>query len=275
MEYLVSIILPVYNAEEYVDECISNILVQTYRKFELIVINDGSTDNSMKIISSFKDERIKIIENNHNFIESLNLGIKAANGEFIARMDADDIMLPNRLETQVKFMDTHPQIDICGSWAETFYAKKYVMKMPVGHKAIVSSLLLNNILIHPTIIMRVSSISKFPEYPNLYKANYIYAEDYKLWTEMSEAGYRFANIPKVLLKYRLSQKQVTYTKRKEMFHISSQIRLEYASYIMKMISDKESEMQHLFFLLNNLIRTEKIKLDSLPSIIYSICVNYI
>lgn len=275
MECLVSIILPVYNAEEYLEECINSILVQTYKKFELIVINDGSTDNSMIIISNFKDERLKVIDNNHNFIESLNLGITVANGEFIARMDADDIMLPNRLETQLDFMETHPKIDICGCWAETFYTKKYIMKMPVDHKTIVSNLLLNNILIHPTIIMRVSSISKFPGYPNLYKKNYIYAEDYKLWTEMSAAGYRFANIPKVLLKYRLSQKQVTYIKRKEMFHISSQIRNEYASYIMKMISNKDSEMQHFFLILNNLIRKEKIKSDSLPAIIYSIYVNYI
>lgn len=275
MKHLVSIVLPVYNAEEYLEECLNSILEQTYKEFELIVINDGSTDKSMEIINNRKDQRIKVIENDHNFIDSLNLGMKAAKGEFIARMDADDIMLPNRLETQLNFMSTHPQIDICGSWAESFHAKKYIMKMPTDHKKIVSGLLLNNTLIHPTIMIRKSSVGKYSGYPDLYKQEYIYAEDYKLWTEMSAAGYQFANIPEVLLKYRLSEKQVTCMKRKEMLQVSLQIRLEYTEYIVKVISNKENKMTPLFHLLNDLIHVEKIKLNRLPSIIYPIYLDYV
>ena len=95
-----SIVIPGYNSSLYIKESINNVLKQSYKKFEFIIIDDGSTDNSIDIIKSYKDKRIKLISNCHNYIESLNRGIQASKGEYIARMDADDIMLPQRLKTQ-------------------------------------------------------------------------------------------------------------------------------------------------------------------------------
>ena len=270
MQYLISIVLPVYNAERYLDECLNSILGQTYPNFELIVVNDGSTDNSVDVINKYKDKRIKIVENEHNFIKSLNLGIKHAKGEYIARMDADDIMLPHRLETQFNYMESNPKVAICGSWAETFGARNYTMKVPVNHFDIVSRLLLSNILFHPTIMLRNGLIGKYPGYPDLYKQKYPCAEDYKLWTDLAVEGYKFANIPEILLKYRLSENQSTNVRRKEMLQSSQQIRLEYAKQMMKKISDKNYQLESLFKNLNDLVNEGKIELNRLPDIIYSI-----
>ena len=107
---LVSILMPVYNSEKYLREAIKSILNQTFTNFELIIINDGSTDNSLKIIKSFKDNRIKIIKNKGNLglIKTLNKGIDLAQGKYIARMDADDIAMPKRLEKQIAFFNENP-----------------------------------------------------------------------------------------------------------------------------------------------------------------------
>lgn len=94
----VSIVLPMYNAAEYIKECVDSILMQTYSDFELLIIDDGSTDDSVEILEKYDDQRIRLIKNEHNFIASLNLGLKESRGKYIARMDADDKMKPHRLE---------------------------------------------------------------------------------------------------------------------------------------------------------------------------------
>ena len=113
---LISIILPAYNAEKYLKEAIDSILAQTYTNFELIVINDGSTDKTEEIILSYQDSRIRYIKNEKNLklIRTLNKGIGLAKGKYIARMDADDISLPHRLKEEVEFMEAHPNIGEIG-----------------------------------------------------------------------------------------------------------------------------------------------------------------
>ncbi len=250
---LISIVLPIYNAEKYLNECINSILEQTYAHFELIVVNDGSTDNSLNIINKYKDQRIKIIENKHNFIKSLNLGIKEAKGAYIARMNADDIMLPHRLETQFNYMESNPKVDICGSWAKTFGSKSYIMKPPVHHQDIVLNLLLNNALLHSTIMMRKDAVYNCPQYPNLYKQKYLYAEDYKLWTELAINGYRFANIPDVLLKYRRSDTQVTSVHFFKMTYISNIIQKKYFEKVAEKIIETDID-QCFYNLFDNAIK---------------------
>lgn len=274
MKHLISIVLPVYNAERYLNECLYSILNQTYPNFELIVVNDGSTDNSVDVINRYKDKRIKIIENEHDFIKSLNLGIKHANGEYIARMDADDIMLSHRLETQFNYMESNPEVAICGSWAESFGARNYIMKTHVNHHDIVSGLLLRNLLFHPTIMMKCNCIKKHSGYPDLYKQKYPCAEDYKLWTDLAVEKCQFANIPEVLLKYRLSENQATSVRKKEMLQASLQIRIEYAERIMEELSDKDDKLKSFFKDLNNLVNDGKVGLDRLPDIIYPIYLDY-
>ena len=114
---LISVILPAYNAERFLEEAIDSILAQTYKNFELIVLNDGSTDRTEEIILSYNDPRIRYIKNESNLklIKTLNKGIALARGKYIARMDADDISLPTRFEKEIEFMEIHPDIGVCSS----------------------------------------------------------------------------------------------------------------------------------------------------------------
>lgn len=161
----------VYNCDKYISECIQSILKQTFDEFELLIINDASTDNTLNIIKSFKDRRIKIISmKQNNYIEALNTGLKNAKGKYIARMDGDDIMLPNRLETQVRLMEDNPNVHICCSWYECFGIYKNVSKGYSGkilHPLLY--LLSRNIFAHPTAMLQKSFLQKhhitYKEYP--------------------------------------------------------------------------------------------------------------
>lgn len=266
MRRLISIVMPVYNAEKYLDECLGSILKQTYPDFELIVVNDGSTDNSVDIINKYKDKRIKIVENEHNFIKSLNLGIKHVKGEYIARMDADDIMLPHRLEMQLDYMENNPKIAICGSWAEAFGTKNYTMKVPVSHHDIISTFVVSNALFHPTVMMRKSAVGKYSGYPNLYKQKYLYAEDYKLWTDLAVKGYRFANIPEVLLKYRCSDTQVTSVHFSKMVEVSVAIQQQYFEKVIEKIVEADMDYYDFFNHAIELVNKDKLSFDSLKRV---------
>ena len=116
MEVELSVVMSVYNAELFLNEAIQSILDQTYQNFEFIIVNDGSTDNSLKIITSFNDNRIIVIDQeNQGLSKSLNTGVSISNGKYIARMDADDISLPNRFELQLDFFNNYKNHVLLGS----------------------------------------------------------------------------------------------------------------------------------------------------------------
>lgn len=233
----ISIVMPVYNAELFLNESIDSILNQTFYDFELLIIDDKSTDQSNFIINRYKDLRIRVLKSRHDFIHSLNMGLKAAKGKYIVRMDADDIMLPNRLKLQYEFMELHPNIDVCGSWAESFGEETCIVQRPAANFDIVSSMLLFNPIIHSSVIMKRSIFSNMR---NKYKYDYPYAEDYKLWTDLSIQDFYFANIQEVLIKYRRSKQQVTNVNRKIMALSANRIQLEYGQQMMlKMINYDE------------------------------------
>lgn len=234
MKYpVVSIIMSVYNAEMHLAESIENILNQTFHDFELIILNDGSTDNSESIIANYSDERIHAINREYDFIVSLNVGLEKAKGKYIARMDADDIMLPNRLFVQVAFMEAHPEIAVCGSFAEYFGTLVRIVNVEKNHREILLSMFTSNPLINPTVIIRRSALGK-----TRYVNSYPYAEDYKLWTDLVLQGLQFANIPQVLLRYRVSSSQISNVYRYQMDQSSKMIQLEYAEMIMDKVVDE-------------------------------------
>ncbi|MCK4918257.1 MAG: glycosyltransferase family 2 protein [Candidatus Pacebacteria bacterium] len=200
---VVTVLMPVYNGEKYLKEAINSILNQTFNDFEFLIINDGSTDKSEEIICSYKDLRIKLINNEVNLgiIKSLNKGIDLAKGKYIARMDADDISLPKRLEIQVKFMDKNPRIGIAGSWAkvlENGKTQKYA-KIISDPEKIKITLLFRCLLIHPSIIIRKNLLEK----NNLrYNLNHEHAEDYGLWNNAVKC-FPITNIKNALIQYRI------------------------------------------------------------------------
>ena len=205
----VTVLMPVYNAEKYVGEAIESILNQTFRDFEFLIINDGSTDNSLGIIESYKDLRIKLVNNEKNLglSHTLNKGIELSEGEYIARMDADDVSLPGRLEKQVEFMDSHPHIGICGSWMQSFdqSGNKGIWQYPQTHDELLFLLFFNSCFAHPTVCLRKLILL---ESGLRYKQEFTPAEDYYLWSELVEVT-RFFNLQEVLLRYRLSETQMS------------------------------------------------------------------
>ena len=204
----ISVIMPVYNTkEESLREAIESILNQTYTDFELIIINDGSTNNSEDVIKSYTDERIRYIkQDNQGAAGSRNNGIKAAIGEYIAIMDSDDISYPNRLEEEVKFLDGHPDYAIVGSSAEIFPRTK--MWINVEEPRILDFIRECN-FVHSTVMYRRKL---FIENGYTYDLMMPPTEDYDLWSKiiLKEKAY---NIQKPLVRYRLEGQGISSTNK--------------------------------------------------------------
>lgn len=207
---LISVVMSVYNGELYLDEAIQSILTQTYSKFEFIIIDDGSTDNSLEIIKKYKKEDSRIVlisRENRGLIYSLNEGISLAKGKYIARMDADDISTHNRFKEQCTFMEEHKEVGVCGSFVELFYENnntKY-WTFPTKNDELKTRLLFSVPVAHPSVLIRKSIIDK---YSLVYEEEYKNAEDYAFWLEFSNYT-KFANINQVLLKYRYLEVSVS------------------------------------------------------------------
>ena len=201
----ISVLLPVYNAASFIGESIQSILDQTESDFELFIIDDCSTDNSLQIIESFQDSRIILRkkEKNTGYTESLNWGIDQARGKYIARMDADDVSLPKRFEKQVLFLEQNQHIAICGMDARV-EGSNLKFNYPTEPKAIEAHLLLGSSLIHPSIMGKVEIFKQF-KYDKLKEP----AEDYDLFTRIVAAGGYLANLEESLLIYRVPTNQIS------------------------------------------------------------------
>lgn len=199
--------MPVYNGENYLREAIDSILNQTFKDLDLLILNDGSTDNSVSIVHSYTDSRIRLISNERNLgiVETLNRGIELARGEYIGRMDADDISHPTRIEDQVRFMDAHRAIGISGTNVRTFGTPDATIWMyPPDPDTIRSNLIFSPSLAHPSVIMRKNILS---ENDLRYSGSFPHAEDYEFWIRCSRHT-SFSNVNKILLSYRLHPTKV-------------------------------------------------------------------
>ena len=209
MNDLISIILPVYNGETYLKDSIKSILNQTYQNFELIIINDGSTDSSHLIIEKFLKSN-KIIyksRKNKGLVNTLNEGIKLSSGNYIARMDQDDISYPKRLEKQLNFMQKN-NIDVCGTSYQVINEQGKIIKTVESHKnnfeIILSAMMVP--FIHPSVMFRNIFKEKNIFYGN---NNKMQAEDYDLWIRLIKMNLVFGNIDEILIKYRLINTSMT------------------------------------------------------------------
>ena len=223
-EPLVSIVMPIYNSETYLDEAILSIIHQTYQNWELLVINEfGSNEEGKRIINRYAaiDSRIRLIQNSERLgiAESLNEGLRQARGEYIARMDGDDISLPKRIEKQVEFMENNNDILLCGVQVEVFGSEKWDWKLETDPTQIRTDALFYSPCVHPTILFRRDVIDK---YSIFYNKNYKASEDYDFFTRVLEFG-EIANLKEVLFKYRLYSTNATYINNKIGFEIYSDV----------------------------------------------------
>ena len=216
----ISVLMPAYNAEKYITEAIDSVLCQTYTDFEFIIIDDGSTDSTPYIIASYADPRIRYVKNDKNLgiVGALNRGIALAQGEYIARIDADDISLPERFALQVAYMDNNPEVGVCGTAIRLFGEgiEESDRFFSSTADALKSELLFNSCIAHPTAIIRRRILLDHDlRYEEAYKGR----EDYALWWEISKhSGLHVIN--QVLHRYRIHASQITAKKSDQMAKVA-------------------------------------------------------
>jgi len=214
----ISVIMPVYNTELFLDKAIKSILEQSFKNFEFIIINDGSTDASLEIIQRYKkiDNRIILINReNKGLIHSLNEGIENSKGEYIARMDADDISFPNRFEEQIKLIKKD-NADICGSHffiinEEDEFIDTFIV--PLKKRNFLNYLCITTPFAHPSVMLKKSFLTQ----NNIQYGQTIYqnAEDYALWVQFWNLGAKFTNVNAFLFKYRDVKQSLSSEKQKQ------------------------------------------------------------
>lgn len=207
---VVSVVMPAYNAEKYLREAIDSILTQTYKDFEFIIINDGSTDRTKEIIQSYSDPRIIYLENEKNsgICVTLNKGLDAARGRYIARMDSDDISMPERLAVQVDYLDQHPNVGVIGSYLQLIDengANKYIFEFSPDPDECYINMIFATSVGHPSVLIRKSCLKENNlEYEEYFRG----MEDFYLWWQLAKHT-QISNIPRPLLYYRCHGSQVT------------------------------------------------------------------
>lgn len=208
----ISVIMAAYNTEKYLDVSIKSILNQTFSNFELIIINDASKDNSLNIIDKYQkiDKRIQLLNNRKNIgpAASRNRGLKIARGKFIAILDADDISLPRRLETQHQFLEDHPDIFLCGSGTICIDESGNTIEVPeivVGYKLIETILPRRNCIAHSSIMFRNNAF--------FYREKFVYSHDYDFYLILLSKGLNLENLEDRLVKYRTTSGNITFSKK--------------------------------------------------------------
>ncbi len=245
MTTLVSVLICAYNVEKYIDECLNAVIAQTYKNLEIIVVNDGSTDGTLAKLRQFeaKDPRVKIIDNivNQGTSKSLNIGIQYCQGEIIARTDSDDIVDIHWIETLMRELDNSPETIAISAYLEFLAEKGNGSKLsrsrkhgknaenPISSEAISQRMLFGN-PVHNNVALVRRKV--FSEYGLRFDPDYIHAEDYKFWFEVSKLG-KMRTYPKALVKYRLHATQVSSAYNQKQRSIAKKIKREAISHYLQ------------------------------------------
>ena len=236
----ITILMPVYNVEKYVQEAIESILKQTYKAFKLLILDDCSTDNTAKIVKGFNDERIHYVrqEKNLGLADNLNVGIELADTEYLARMDGDDISVATCLEKQINYLDSHPETGVCGVGLKFFGARDATLFFPEKNDDIRVEQLFGNAVIQPMFRRSI-----FIENNLRYKTSAFPAEDYRMWSECMNYT-KIYNLQEVLFHYRTHAAQISTEKKEEQIRKSNEVRL----YLLDNLYPELLKEQKLFFL---------------------------
>lgn len=262
MEPFVSVVMTIYNGQSYLKESISSILEQNYQNFEFIIVNDGSSDQSDKIVLSFSDKRIKYyqFQENQGVVNMLNFAFEKANGVYIVKMDQDDISKFDRIEKQVKFMESHLDVGVCGSFVRLFGDQNGIWKMPTTNDEIKAALINGSTFCHPSVIFRKQVLI---DNKIKYSHGFNLTDDYELWTQLFSVT-KFANLNIPLLHYRISEEQVSFKRKKEQ---DQQIQVLRKRLLDAVHEISESEFNQIFNLQKSHTNYDKIKIESIISVI--------
>lgn len=239
----VSVLMPVYNGEQYIGQAIESILSQTFRDFELIVIDDGSTDKSAEIVDSYNDKRVRYVENPHNLglAGARNRAIKVANGDYLAWLDCDDISLPGRLLKQVALLDKHPTVGLCGTWVRTLgLESEQVWQYPSDPGFVRARMLFDDPVATSSAMIRRDCLAPYDLH---FDTRFPPAEDYDLWERVSRKN-RVCNIAEVLTLYRIHPNQISSIKREQQRKSVREIQLR----LLRLLNVEPSEVEMLLHL---------------------------
>lgn len=265
---LISVAMPCYNNAPYVAEAIESMLNQTFTDFELIILDDCSSDNSAEVIKSFTDKRIVYHRNEQNtgLANNLNIGLQMARGKLIARMDSDDISLPERLQTQVDFLEAHPDIDLCSCGMELFGKDNQVWIRESDPEQIKITMLFYSPVLHASSMWRRAS---FEQHNLYYRQEAFPAEDYDLWARAVASGCSLANIPQVLYRYRIHGEQVTKTDDRAKLR-NGQIQTEYLKKSLSSLSETDIKLFTQNYIKQDLTNSTNSTLKELKKLINNI-----
>ena len=226
----ISVLMSVYNGERFLREAIDGIMHQTLSDFEFIILDDDSRDNTRQILEEYaaEDQRISVIRNERNLglTRSLNKGLKFCCGKYVARQDADDVSMPDRLENQVEYLENHPEVGVVGSWVAIIDENGrggFIRKYPTSPAMVKWSLYFKNSLAHSSVLIRRSLLEE-----TAYSSEVSYSQDYDLWARLSERT-EFANIPQVLYKSRKHDEMISVRYRDEQRQTGNMVRQQLIS----------------------------------------------
>ena len=203
---LVTVLIPIKNGAKYLLACLNSVINQTYSNLEILLINDHSSDNSISLINTIKDNRITVASiHEAGIVAALNYGLSISRGEYVARLDIDDIALPSRIEEQTIYLNNHKAVGVVGSWVRGFGTQRKVFQFPVSSNSIKCELLFNPPFAHPAVMFRKSSLTSKSI---TYTTKYPHVEDYAMWLKLAKYT-EFYNIPKVLTLHRFHPHQVS------------------------------------------------------------------
>ncbi|MFI3241432.1 MAG: glycosyltransferase family 2 protein [Alphaproteobacteria bacterium] len=255
-----SVLIPIYNSAQFLTDSINSILNQTFKDFELLLLDDCSTDGSFEFISQIKDKRVKVFRNDKNLGISTtrNKLIDLATGEYLAIMDNDDISLPTRFEHQIKFLDNNPDVSVVGTWTELFCKTKnkinpikklitnlgWIWTQP--QTATIYDCLTASVVMHTSAMIRAKDLK---QYNIKYKKEYTPAEDYKLWADILSSGLKIKNIPLILTKYNLHGSNFSILQKKRLKKSDKKIKEDIKSFL-KIPNKKQKP--YLFNIINKL-----------------------
>lgn len=253
----ITVLMPVYNCELYIQEAVDSILNQTFSNFEFLIIDDASTDKTVEIIQEYNDSRIQLIikPQNTGLSNSLNYGLSIARGEYIARMDGDDISLPERFAKQVAFLEDNPDVVVCGT-IFSIIGSNTVITVPENNDAIKLAMLKKCCIGHPTVMMRKNILDKYSITYDVLKEP---AEDYDLWSRLLFKG-KFHNLQEVLLKYRVHDAQVSSKRFGQQLTIAAEIKFSLLCFPNLKIKNDEIRVLRKFIKDEEIIDFKEIKL---------------
>lgn len=239
MSPLVSILMPVFKTAPYLREAMDSMLAQTFKDFELIVLNDCSPDNAEEILDAYDDPRIVRYkgEKNVGLSNVLNVGIGMARGKYIARMDSDDISLPQRLQVQVDYLEKHPDVDLVSVGMRLFGAKEGTWIREINPEKVKIEAMFHSPVLHASSVWRKDA---FEKQGLRFRQEMVPAEDYDLWTRAMLKGLKLVNLPEVLYEYRIHEAQATVQTDKTAAK-SREVQMAYLQEALPSLSDRNRE----------------------------------